>query len=126
MDPTFKLKHEVLKPAFTEEQKQRRVEDARKLLSETESYFKGIVYIDEATVRLQPKRQSFLGRVGEEQLRTDIRLKRNPGKAPVIGFLLAACMAKGLVGVKFLAKSTGFEPKRQYWVSTAAAALTSA
>lgn len=119
-DPKLTMKLETLKPEYTEEEKQRRYEFALQLLQQPPEFLRSIVWLDESSVAINPKRSQRIGRKGEDLLSTDRRVVKDKRQIQYIHYLLAVCYAHGLVRLSILSYTKGFDNPIQYYVSAAA------
>jgi hypothetical protein len=121
-DPTLVIKKAVLRPEFTTQEQEQRCEFALKMLNEPPEWLKGIVFMDESSVPVDPQPQTYIGERGKEYVKTDKRKRKHPLQIPRLHYELAVCYATGLLSLDILSFTSGYDDPVQYYVSGCAAA----
>lgn len=120
VDPSLKFVKPVLKPEYTKAELEERVQFCFDMLNEPPEWLRGIVWVDESSVPLDPQPQKVIGHKGKETLLTDPRKITDKRKVPHIHYMLAVCWATGLVKMDILSYTKGYNDPVQYYVSAAA------
>lgn len=116
-DPALQFKKESVKPAFTDEEMQERVDFCYKMLNEPPEWLHGIVYMDESSVPLSPRPVLVIGRKGQEALAVDARIRKDKRQIEYIHYMLSVCWATGLVKLDILSFTKGYDDPVQYKAS---------
>lgn len=109
--PDFTVNHTLVDAPFSDEEKAVRLRFCYKYLDMPEEFWLRVVWVDEASLLLEPRPQPAVGERGTVVVVTDSRKQHHRYGCPHLNFCLAVNGYAGLVFHGFIHTTTGWSGK---------------